>query len=389
MTQIASVSSVDEDGEAAAADAARQLCRQLGGVPDWALCFFSAELNADAVLRGLGTRLPKTMPLVGCSSYAEIDSQEAMTRSVVLLGARNSGVAAHPVALRVEGRSSSQLGQALGQAFRPLHPSLIVVLPDVLSVNATEVLRGLQSELGPHAPIIGGAAADEGSFKKTFQICGHTLQSDGVVAMALSGPLQLATAARSGYSPVSMPRVATRVEGGNVLLELDGRPALSVYREFLGPRAAEMPAVSIEFPLGVVPEGKNETLPDLTRAIFRVDEDRGALILGGTVAQGAKLRILSCSHKDILEGARKATAMAVTEMAHPDAALLFNCMSRKVALGGRYRDEVVEAKRHLPADVPMAGFYTFGELSPVGGTTEHHESTFTLALLRLGSRGAS
>lgn len=388
MTKIASFSSVDEDGAVAAADAARELCRQLGGVPDWAICFFSAELNPEDVVSGLATRLPDSVPLIGCSSYAEIDSQEAMTSSVVLLGARGSGVAAHTVALRADGQSSLQLGQSLGRTLRPLNPSLVVVLPDVLTVNATEVLRGLQSELGPRAPIIGGAAADQGAFQKTYQLCGRTLLPGGVVAMALVGPLQLTTAARSGYSPVSMPRVATRVEGGNVLLELDGQPALSVYRDFLGPRAAEMPAVSIEFPLGVVSDGQNEAQPDLTRAIFRVDEARGALILGGSIEQGAKLRILSCSHKDILQGAHSATALALQELPQPDAALLFNCMSRKVAMGGRYRDEVTEALRLLPAGLPTAGFYTFGELSPVAGTTEHHESTFTLALLRLGQHGA-
>ena len=110
MTRIASFSSVDEDGATAAADAARELCRQLGGVPDWVIGFFSAELKAEDVARGLSTRLPESVPLIGCSSYAEIDSQEAMTRSVVLLGGRASGLTAHTVSLRAEGQSSEQLG---------------------------------------------------------------------------------------------------------------------------------------------------------------------------------------------------------------------------------------------------------------------------------------
>lgn len=388
MARIISVSSVDDDGAIAAADAARELCRELGGIPDWVLCFFSAELQPAAVLRGLAQKLPESVPLVGCSSYAEIDSNEAMTRSVVLLGARDSGLVAHPVALPVAGRSSFDLGLALGQKLRPLNPSLIVLLPDVLTVNATEVLRGMQAELGASAPIIGGAAADPGTFTKTYQLCGSALQSEGVVAMALVGPLSLVTAARSGYSPVSKPRVATRVEKGNIVLELDGQPALAVYRDFLGPRVSEMPAVSIEFPLGVVPEGSNETQPDLTRAIFGIDEARGALVLGGTVLEGAKLRILSCSQSDILVGARTATSLALSAMPQPDAALLFNCMSRKVVMGGRYRDEVAEALKLLPAGLASAGFYTFGELSPANDMTEHHESTFTLALLKLGHRSA-
>jgi hypothetical protein len=56
-----------------------------------------------------------------------------------------------------------------------------------------------------------------------------------------------------------------------------------------------------------------------------------------------------------------------------------------VVLGASYRDEVAGAFALLPPTLPKFGFYTFGELSPVAGQTEHHESTFTLALLKLGA----
>ena len=79
--------------------------------------------------------------------------------------------------------------------------------------------------------------------------------------MALVEPLQLTMAARRGDSPVSMPRVATRVEGGNVLLELDGQSALSVSRDILGRRAAERPAVSIEVSLASVQAGSGHRQP--------------------------------------------------------------------------------------------------------------------------------
>ena len=386
MAKFVSVSSVDDDGAAAASDAAHQLVRQLGGRPDWVLTFFSAEFAPEAVVRGLARKIPADVPLVGCSSFAEVDGAEAMTRSVVLLGARNSGLVAHPFSLPADGRTSFELGQEVGRRCRPLSPSLLILLPDVLSVNATQLLRGIQAELGNDAPIVGGAAADSGSFKRTHQLCGGALQTDGLAGMMLCGPLQLVTAARSGYTPVSIPHIANRVENGNVLLELDGRPALTVYREFLGPRAGEMPSVSIEFPIGVVPQGATETLPDLTRAIFRVDEARGALILGGDVEQGAKLRILSATRADVLNGARAATEQALQAMPQPDLALIFSCISRKVVLGGHYRDEATAALQRLPAQLPIAGFYTFGELSPVERKTEHHESTFTLALLKAGAQ---
>jgi hypothetical protein len=379
---FASVSYVDDDPENAAREAVLELRRQLGGQPDWVLAFFSADLDPALVQKGLARSLPPEVVLVGCSSYAEIDSAEALTRSVTLLGCRSASCKAQAASLPADGRSPRELGRALGAQLAPFSPRLLLLFPDVLTVNATQLLRGVQEVFGSEFPIIGGAPADSGAFQRTHLLCGRTLQTSGVVALALRGPLHISTAARSGYLPISIARTATRVEAGNVLLELDGRPALDVYREFLGPRAGEMPAVSVEFPLGIVQEGR-EAAPALTSAIFKVDEARRALILGGDIPAGGQLRILSAARTEVLAGAKAATELACRGLPNPDVALLFNCMSRKVSLGPRYKDEYAGALSLLPAELPKVGFYTFGELSPMHGVTEHHESTYTLALLKL------
>ena len=380
--KFASVSYVDDDPREAASEAVRELRHQLGGTPDWVLAFFSADLDPQQVADGLAGSLPSEVPVVGCSSYAEIDSSEALTRSVALLGARASGLTVQAAALTPDGRSPFELGRKLAQQLAAFEPQLVVMIPDVLTVNATQLLRGAQSVLGSHFPVIGGAAADNGAFKRTHLLCGHKLQTSGVVALAIKGPLRIATAARSGYTPVSVPRIATRVDRGNILLELNGRPALDVYREFLGARASEMPAVSIEFPLGCVSTAGPEA-PELIRAIFGVDAERRALILGGDIPQGGQLRILSATRADVLAGARTATELALQALPDPDVALVFNCMSRKVALGSQYKQECAGAMALLPPALPKFGFYTFGELSPLSGTSEHHESTYTLALLKV------
>jgi len=382
--RFASTSYVDDDPRAAAREAAAELRRQLGGPPDWVVVFFSSEMAPEAVVAGLYEVLPAAVKLVGCSSYAEIDSSEALTRSVSLLGGRSPALEVMTVALLPEGRPSFAVGQALGAQLAAFAPSLVVMLPDILTVNATQLLRGVQSVLGSGFPIVGGAAADGGRFERTYQLCGQAIQHSGVVALALKGPLRIATAARSGYTPVSLPRTASRIENGNVLLELDGRPALDVYREFLGPRAGEIPAVSIEFPLGVIPSGHEEA-PALTRAIFAVDEARRALVLGGDLPERGQVRILSATRREVLAGARAATELALQALPQPDFALVFSCLSRKVALGLQYKDECAGALALLPASVPTAGFYTFGELSPRDGISEHHESTFTLVLVQVAA----
>ncbi len=362
--------------------AAAKLISQLAGPPDWVLAFFSANLAPEDIVNGLVHAFPKGTPLVGCSSFTEIDKAGPLTNSVSLLGARTPSLQVKTAALASSQHTSFELGQILGHHFAPFEPTLLILLPDVLTVNATQVLRGIQSVLGETFPIIGGASSDSGAFKLCYLLCDGTLQTSGVVALALKGPLQIATAARSGYMPLSIPRTATLVEKGNILLEIDHRPALDVYREFLGPRADQMPGVSVEFPIGTIPPGMDEA-PALTRAVFRIDERRRALILGGDIPCGQHIRFLGASRKDVIAGAKTAVLSAQQTLNDPDFALIFTCMSRKIALGPLYEEECRGALALLPAELPKLGFYTYGELSPVGAISEHHESTFTVALLKV------
>lgn len=381
--KVYSVSIHHDNARAAAQEAADELVEGLQAPPDLVLVFFSAEFNAEDVAAGLKTRLPSATSIVGCSSYAEVSQDEAVTRSVTAIGFRLPGIQWKTFSRPSSGWPSFDIGKDIGEELRPLNPELVILFPDVLRENATQILLGLQSALGTHVPVIGGAPGDAGTFTKTYQLCDEIVLSSGVSGVALRGGVHVTTAARSGYTPVGLPRKSTRVEGGNVLLELDGRPALSVYREFLGPRAEEMPAVSIEFPLGVVPaEGADEAFPPLVRAIFRVDEARGALILGGDIPEGGNIRVLRATREGILSGAANATETARASMPDADAALFFNCMSRKVVMGPRYKEECAVSFHALPESLPRAGFYTFGELSPFEGVSVHHESTFTLALIK-------
>lgn len=383
-----SVSIVHSDARSAAEEAAEELLEGLGGPPDLVFCFFSAELDAEQVVAGLRGRLPGPPDVVGCSSFAEVGQDEALTHSVTALGLRLPGLRWQAFAHPASDLSSAELGRRIAEEIRPLHPEVVFLFPDVLRQNATQLLHGLQSVLGTELPILGGAPADSGTFTRTFQVCNDTVLSGGVCGVALRGGVRIATAARSGYHPVGAPRTATRVESGNILLELDGQPALRVYRDFLGARASEMPAVSVEFPLGVLDDGRaTEAYSPLVRAIFRIDEERQALILGGDlVQQGAhnsRIRLLRATREDVVKGAVAATQEVAAQMPRPDVALVFNCMSRKVVLGPRYKEECAAAYRLLPQDLPRAGFYTYGELSPHAGASAHHESTFTLALLEL------
>jgi hypothetical protein len=389
MLKAATSSVVHDDAFTAGKDVMLELLSELGRAPDLVLLFASSKYDLQRVLDGIHSHLPEGTPLVGCSSYAEIDADEALTASVTAMGLVLQGVEIRT--FEVAGRpDSASAGREAGDALRDFKPALILAFPDVLELNATRFLLGLQEAVGKEIPIVGGASADAGAFLRTHQIHGRRLISGGAVGVALKGPIELATAARSGYMPVGATHASTRVVDGNVVLEIDGRPALDLYRDYLRERAAEMPAVSIEFPIGVVggilgTQRQSDDSLLLVRAVFKVDEARGALILGGDIPEGAEIRVTRATKQDIVRGAEEATDRALEALPRPDLALIFSCMSRKSVLGLRFKDECRASFARLPEGLPKAGFYTFGELSPVQGVTMHHESTYTIVLLKAAS----
>lgn len=387
MLRAATVSTSHDDAFTAGRDAATELLADLGRAPDLVLLFSSARYDAARVLEGVHSRLPAGVPLVGCSSYAEIDGEQARTSSVTAMGLLLDGVELRTFHVAGRGVDSFAAGREVGEGLKGFAPSLVITFPDVLDMNATQFLLGLQDTLGQETPIVGGASADDGAFRATYQFHGRSVSSGGAVGVALKGRLAVATAARSGYTPIGAMHTSTRVENGNVLLEIDGHAALDIYRNYLGERAAQMPAVSIEFPIGVVGGivGTQRQADDsllLVRAIFKVDEARGALILGGDIPQGATIRVTRATKQDVVRGAEEATVQALDTMPDPEIALIFSCMSRKSVLGPRFAEECRASFAKLPEGLPKSGFYTFGELSPVQGVTMHHESTYTIVLLK-------
>lgn len=386
MLRAATVSIVNEDGFAAGEEAALELKEELQGPPELILLFSSAGYNHEQVLKGIYGKLPH-VALVGCSSYAEINSEDALTNSVTAMGLQLDGIAFKSFRLDEVGPDSFAAGVAFAAEIKAFAPNLLLVFTDGMQCNATRFLLGLQEVLGRTFPIIGGVAADLGEFARTYEFIDQSCISGGVVGVALKGSIELVTAAKSGWIPVGGSRICTKVEHGNTLVELDGKPALSLYREYLQHRVSEMPRVSAEYPIGIVGGvAGTQRLPDddilLVRFISGVDEAREAIIFGGDIPEGAEVRMTRATKEDVIRGANEAGAAACSAMGNPSVVFVFDCMGRKVVLGGRYRDELKETFKRIGKNIPKIGFYTFGELSPVQGVTMHHNETFTIALLK-------
>ena len=386
MIEAKTVSIQHDDGREAGALAWGELSDVLGKAPDFVLLFVAGHLDAREVMEGFGRDLPARTRVVGCSTFAEIGEEGGLTRSVTAMGlCLGGGVEAEGFLVEDLAGREQEAGRGLAEQAKAFGPKLLVLLADGL-VNTDRLVQGMQDVLGRTFPIVGGMAIDDGRFERAYEILDRRVISGGAVALGLRGPVELVAGAKSGWVPIGATHTCTRVENGNVVLEIDGRPALDLYLEYLGPRAGEMPSVSADFPIGIVGglEGVRRAEGEaiaLLRSVKGVDEARRALVFGGDIPEGAKIRMTRATRDDVIRGANEVGAKLVSSIPNPSLALFFDCGGRKMVLGPRYREELRETFARLPG-VPKVGFYCAGEFSPVDGVTMHHDETFTMALIR-------
>lgn len=381
---------VHEDPYMAGRDTAAEILAGLGASPDVILTFVSSRNAPERVLEGMWSRLSPKTRILGCSSYAEITAEDAVTGSVTAMGLSLGGVDHALFAIDCPSPAAShEAGRALGGRMLGFDPGLVIVLADGVTVNSPKLIRGMQDVLGATRPIVGGVSADRLELDRTFELLDREVLRGGVVALALRGPLDLATSSKAGFQPVGVERTCTRVEDERLILELDGVSALKLYEEMLGPDSTSRPNIGAEFPLAIVhgPAGDYMSSDDrsqVLRVVWRLDQERGGLLCGGDVHTGAKVRMTSAAKDDLVTAATLAIEEVKRKVPAPAFALLFSCAGRKLVLGSRYHEEIRGAFGALGPEVPRIGFYTYGEIAPVGGVTRFHAETFTAMFVGVG-----
>lgn len=344
------------------------------------LVFASPEFIDDPVpLRDLRKAFPRAA-ILGCSTAGEILGATIDDRSVAVAVLRFERTTLAEVSAAVHRSSDSRAaGQTLGRALA--RPSLrgVLMLSDGLSVNGSELLRGIE-DAAPGIPVSGGLAADGSRFKRTWVMSGDAIEEDCVAAIGLYGDhVHVSHGSQGGWDIFGPERVVTR-SLGNVLYELDGQPALALYKKYLGERAEGLPATALLFPLSVrATRGDEPTV----RTILAVDEAESSLTFAGDIPQGAHAQLMRANLDRLIDGASTAASMvSPSEGVGDDVVVAVSCVGRRLVLGVRAEEEVEAVGRVLGAS-NVVGFYSYGEVSPSGrGRSALHNQTMTLTRIR-------
>lgn len=343
----------------------------------------TAQLEGDAApVRELAAKFPHAV-VCGCSTGGEILGPRVFDESVVAalvhFGSTRVRAVAEPGG---DPADSGAIGRRAGEKLNAPDLAHVLVLSDGLAVNGSALVAGLREALAPSVAITGGLAGDGPRFKRTLVGLGGEVKANQIVAVGFYGKnVVIGYGSRGGWEGFGPRRHVTRSQGGT-LFELDGQPALALYKRYLGERAAGLPSTGLLFPLEITKEVSEPI--GLVRTILAVDEEKQSLTFAGDVPQGWYARLMKASGDQLIDGAavagRDAGANAVAGSA---LAIMVSCIGRRLVLGQRTEDELEQAVRALPKNATSVGFYSYGEACPAaaGAASELHNQTMTITCL--------
>jgi len=222
-------------------------------------------------------------------------------------------------------------------------------------------------------------AADSWRFDEALQFHQKIASADISPFLLLAGPLDFSFGMDSGWEPYGDTGTITR-SSGNVIYEINHKPALQFYQDILGPEAKP----TLELPIAIHDsEGKFRFM----RTSFEnFNSETGAVTYLGNVPEDHRVQITMVSRESILSGAARAMEKAVQRFPGnytPSLALCFSCSARRVLLGTRTGEEYEGVKAQLDSSTQLAGFYTYGEICPHTHESfnEFHNETFVAVLL--------
>lgn len=394
-TQFGSGIATGDVGEATGRQATSQAFDRIDADRvDFCQVFCSSTYDAESVLSGVRAVIGSDTELIGCTSTAEF-TEAGVVEPGVAVGLITSE------SMEFETRLGTGIGEDVPAAVtealsgRPTetdHPYVsAIVLHDGLRGVGEQLALAVQRKLGPQVSFAGGAASDNYEMASTSVFCGDEVIEDALAVALIASEQRPVIAVNHGHVPISEPVEVTESDG-NVVTELDGRPAFEVWRDAVRERAREAFDVEVdeieamtpinrrlmgEFEFGI-DQGDGYKI----RWPGTADVETGELEFAVNIPEGMVFRVMHGEPDDQIASARGAVAEALELAGDREMAggFIFDCACRDIILGDRFGDAVDAMDETL--DLPFSGFATYGEIAmQMGQMTGFHNTTTVVMLI--------
>ena len=378
-------------------EAAEQALEKAGvDRPDFVFMFATVGYDQHSLLRAVRVATGDA-PLTGCSGEGTINGDDAdeSNFSVVVTAISSeelqwtNGLAA---GLKADPRA---VGKRVAKELLPHLSSDTIglfVFPEGRAENFDHFFAGLEENLpsDQFLPLWGGGAGNDLKLgKPTYQYCDDEVITDGVSYALLSGEAHTAWAISHSVIPIGGERIVTRSQG-NVIYEINGKPATDVFKEYLPEDALaanrDWVRYSISLALSFKAPSYMKDEEYVVRGVPQLSLTDGSIIVQTEVEEGTSIWFSSRDKEKITTGFDRMATQIEEQLAgeKPELVFQFECVTRgKMMFREQEKLQLLrQFRQSLDADVPWVGFYTIGEIGPV----EEHNDIHRLAsvVLALG-----
>jgi hypothetical protein len=348
---------------------------------DWVLCFGAKALLENREI--ISTLLDKFMgaEIAFCSTAGEICQKCGVGNdTMVITSIKFQHTKLKSTIVNIQNFANSyDAGKSIAETLNDKSLKHIFILSDGSNVNGSELVKSMNEYFKSNVVITGGMAGDDTRFDYTLTSLNDFPSRGNIMAFGLYGDkIKIAHGSMGGWDSFGLAKTVTK-SVGNELFEIDGRNALELYKEHLGKYSDDLPGAALLFPLAVK---MNESGDVVVRTILSINNEKNSMIFAGDVPEGSKVRFMLANFDRLIDAAGTAAKSSLISIANakPQLAILISCVGRKIVLGGRVDEEVGAVIDVLGGDIPITGFYSYGEISPLkeGTSCQLHNQTMTI-----------
>lgn len=349
--------------------------------PDAGIVFTADHFDPEIIRREILNAFPG-IKLAGCTTGGEISSAYGFSQDSICLTlfASDTISMAEGFSSEISPDPGSTIEKILAQATPHLKGEIkgcLIFAGSQLPLTGN-FLKELYLRLGPECAIFGGVAGTddfEGLNARIFSSA--TTRSNGFSLLLFSGPLRIESVLCNSWEPVGYKSTVKEADGGNIR-RIGGRSALKFFRHTFGPYSRPLP----EMPLALFDEKGRFHL----RSIQDFNEEEGSVYTPIPIREGSTIQLTEATPARLLDNLKEGLTGICDIFKNswsPQSAILLSCTSRRWILGTRTKEELEQTQKILPVNIPVSGFYTFGEIASLskGGVPKLHNCTMVALLM--------
>lgn len=237
---------------------------------------------------------------------------------------------------------------------------LILFMAGLGEVAPNPFLKGIREVFGSETSIIGGNTGDDTAMESGgYQFIKDRVLEGGVVGAGLWGDFEADLKVEHGFDPLGLEKEVTASEG-NIIQEIDGKPAVGIFEDYFEKEEimsegffGTLEGKGFFYPLGIITADRI-----IARYIMGVNEE-GSLVCGASVPEGSKVKVLHSRVSKVKETAAN-MGQEIKEK-EPECVFFFSCAMRRMIITPDDGEEVRIFRKAVGEEVPLVGFYTYGE----------------------------